>query len=232
MKNINDNFTLGIKKSIPIVIGYIPVGITFGILCKSLGFPLIYVVLSSFVLYSGAAQFMLVGFMSSNISLVGIAISIFLLNTRLFLMSATIGATVNRVSHYSFPIFGWMLTDEAFSVISFNKEHVHTPFVFGVELPPYFAWGIFSVVGYFIGDFLPEFINLGMGMGLLGLFIAMLVPNVKKHISTLKVVLLTAIIYSIVYYLDFFTMGWDLVFSIVVSSVISVFLLKDTDLDD
>lgn len=232
MEKVNNKFMLGVKKSIPIIIGYIPVAITFGILCKSLGAPLIYVFLSSFVLYSGAAQFMLVGFMTANLSLPGIAISIFLLNTRLFLMSATIGATVDKVNHYSFPIFGWMLTDEAFSVLSFNKEYVDTKFAFGVEIPPYLTWGIFSIVGFYMGDFLPEFINLGMGMGLLGLFVAMVVPNVKKHKTTLKVVLSTAGIYTIIYYTNVFTMGWDIVFSIILSSVFGVLLLKDDDLED
>ena len=39
----NNNFILGTKKSFPIIIGYIPVAITFGILCKSMNLPLIYV---------------------------------------------------------------------------------------------------------------------------------------------------------------------------------------------
>lgn len=45
------------EKSIPILIGYIPVALTFGILCRTKDLKLIHVILSSFVLYSGAAQF-------------------------------------------------------------------------------------------------------------------------------------------------------------------------------
>lgn len=231
MKKV-DSFVVGFKKSIPVIIGYVPVGITFGILCKSLQMPLIYVILSSFVLYSGAAQFMLVGFMASGLSLFGIAISIFLLNTRLFLMSASISIAVDKVNSAFFPALGWLLTDESFSVLSFNKDKIDSKFVFGVEIPPYFAWGIASVIGFYLGDFLPQYLNLGMSMGLLGLFIAMLVPNVKKNLVTIKVVLSASCVYIISYYLKIFTMGWDLVFSIIVSSLIGVFLLKDKEIQD
>lgn len=231
MKKVN-NFVLGFRKSIPVIIGYVPVGITFGILCKSLHMPFIYVLLSSFVLYSGAAQFMLVGFMASGLSLFGIAISIFLLNTRLFLMSASISIAIDKVSPYFFPFLGWLLTDESFSVLSFNKDKIDTKFIFGIEIPPYFAWGFASVIGFYLGDFLPQFINIGMSMGLLGLFIAILIPNIKKNLVTIKVVLTATIIYTIIYYLKVFTMGWDLVVSIVVSSLIGVFLLKDEQIED
>lgn len=35
----NNNFILGTKRSFPIIIGYIPVAITFGILCKGMNLP-------------------------------------------------------------------------------------------------------------------------------------------------------------------------------------------------
>lgn len=228
----NNNFILGTKKSFPIIIGYIPVAITFGILCKSMNLPLIYVFLSSFVLYSGAAQFMLVGFMASGMSLFGIAISIFLLNTRLFLMSASISIVIDELNSYCFPFFGWLLTDESFSVLSFNKDKIDTQFAFGVEIPSYFAWGIFSIVGFYIGEFLPKFVNLAMSMGLLGLFVALLVPNVKKNSIIIKVILISGIIYAIVHYLEVFTSGWNIVFSIIISSILGVFLIGDNELKD
>ena len=153
MKSTNNNFLSGVRHSIPIWIGYIPSAITFGILCNTNSLGLLHAFLSSFVLYLGAAQFMLVGFLTSSVPLFGIAVSVFLLNTRLFLMSATLGATVDKVNHKAFPIVGWLLTDESFSILSFNKEKVNTPFTLGVQIPPYFIWGIFTIVGYFLGDF-------------------------------------------------------------------------------
>lgn len=227
----NGEFLLGAQKSIPIVIGYIPVAITFGILCKAQGMDLLHVFLSSFVLYSGAAQFLLIDFMLSGVSLLGIAISIFLLNTRLFIMSASLGTVVDRIDHRFFPLVGWWDTDETFSVISFNRDLVSTKFVLGLQFPTYLSWGIPSLVGFIIGDFLPKSLEISMSLGLLGLFIALLVPNVKKHKETVKVVLITIIIYLSIYYLKLFTNGWDIVISIILSSVIGVFLVgKDSSI--
>ena len=120
MKSTKNNFISGVRHSIPIWIGYIPSAITLGILCNTNSLGLLHAFLSSFVLYSGAAQFMLVGFLTSSVPLVGIAVSVFLLNTRLFLMSATLGATVDKVNHKAFPIVGWLLTDESFSILSLS----------------------------------------------------------------------------------------------------------------
>lgn len=221
----NNEYITGAKKSIPIVIGYIPVAITFGILCKAQGLRLIHVILSSFVLYSGAAQFLLIDFMVSGISLVGIAISIFLLNTRLFIMSASLGTVVDKINHKLFPIVGWWDTDETFSVISFNRDLVSTKFVLGLQFPTYLSWGIPSIIGFIIGDFLPKSLEISMSLGLLGLFIALLIPNVKKHKETVKVVILTAIIYTVLFYLKIFSNGWDIVVSIILSSILGLFLI-------
>ena len=225
-------FINGVKKSIPILIGYTPVALTFGILCKTSGLSLLHAFLLSFVLYSGAAQFMLVDFLVSGVPVLGVAISIFLLNSRLFLMSASIGATVNQVNHATFPVVGWLLTDESFSILSFNKQNISTKFTLGVQIPPYFVWGIFTIIGYFLGDFLPKSIQVSLGMGLLGLFIALLVPNVKKHKITVKVILATAIIYILIYYMNVFPLGWDIVVSIILSSVIGILILGNYSLED
>lgn len=215
----------GAKKSVPIVIGYIPVAITFGILCKTQGLSLFHAFLSSFVLYSGAAQFLLVDFLVSGVSLLGIAISIFLLNTRLFIMSASLGTVIDKIDRKTFPIVGWWDTDETFSVISFNRDIVSTQFVLGLQFPTYLAWGIPTIVGYIIGDFLPKSIEISMSLGLLGLFIALLIPNVKKHKESILVVAVTSIIYGSIFYLKIFTNGWDIVISIIISSVLGVFLI-------
>ncbi|WP_455068107.1 AzlC family ABC transporter permease [Parvimonas micra] len=232
MKSKTNKFLSGVRHSIPIWIGYIPSAITFGILCNTNSLGLCHAFLSSFVLYSGAAQFMLVGFLTASVPILGIAVSVFLLNTRLFLMSATIGATVDKVNHKAFPIVGWLLTDESFSILSFNKEKVNTSFTLGVQIPPYFIWGIFTLVGYFLGDFLPNNIKVAFSVGLLGLFIALLVPNVRKHLVTVRIVIATAIIYFIIYCLNIFPLGWDIVFSIIISSIVGIFLIGDETLED
>ena len=83
-----------------------------------------------------------------------------------------------------------------------------------------------------MGDFLPKDIRTAFSVGLLGLFIALLVPNVKKHFITIRIVIVTAIIYAIIYYTKVFPLGWDIVFSIILSSIVGIFLIGDETLED
>ena len=101
-----------------------------------------------------------------------------------------------------------------------------------MQIPPYFIWGIFTIVGYFVGDFLPTNIKVAFSVGLLGLFIALLVPNVRKHLITIRIVIVTGIIYSIIYYLHVFPLGWDIVCSIILSSIAGIFLIGNETLED
>ena len=87
-------------------------------------------------------------------------------------------------------------------------------------------------MGYFLGDFLPQNLKVAFSVGLLGLFVALLVPNVKKHLVTVRVVIVTAIIYSIIYYTKMFPLGWDIVFSIILSSIAGIFLIGNETLED
>ncbi|EGV09825.1 hypothetical protein HMPREF9127_0222 [Parvimonas sp. oral taxon 393 str. F0440] len=43
---------------------------------------------------------------------------------------------------------------------------------------------------------------------------------------------MTAIIYSIIYYTKMFPLGWDIVFSIILSSIVGIFLIGDETLED
>ena len=76
------------------------------------------------------------------------------------------------------------------------------------------------------------YLKASFSMGLLGLFVAILVPNVKKHMVTIRVVIATGIIYSIIYYTNLFPMGWDIVVSIILSSIVGIFLIGDETLED
>ena len=58
------------------------------------------------------------------------------------------------------------------------------------------------------------------------------VLNVKKHLVTVRVVIVTAVIYAIIYYTKVFPLGWDIVFSIILSSIAGIFLIGNETLED
>ena len=68
--------------TLPVLLGYIPLGITFGFLMVSQGIPWYIPILFSIFVFAGAAQFLAVGLVVNHASLMDTAVATFLLNLR------------------------------------------------------------------------------------------------------------------------------------------------------
>ena len=62
--------------------GYIPMGIAFGVLFQNLGYEWYFAPLMGLLVYAGAAQFMAVGLLAAQASLLEVTVAIFILNLR------------------------------------------------------------------------------------------------------------------------------------------------------
>ena len=71
-----------LKTSLPIMFGFVPLGIAFGLLFQELGYPWFFATLMGIIVYAGAAQFMAIGFLSAGLGVLEIAMSTFFLNSR------------------------------------------------------------------------------------------------------------------------------------------------------
>lgn len=89
----------GIRSGIPVVIGYFPVAMAFGILAKTEGFSLIEVVCFSFVLFAGASQFIGLSMMTLGAGFSEIIIATCLLNFRHFFMSASLSNQMPEIQN-------------------------------------------------------------------------------------------------------------------------------------
>lgn len=69
-------------KSIPIFCSYVFVSMAYGMMMASAGFPWYDSLLVSLTVYTGAFQFVLITFLSSGASLITIALTTLLMNSR------------------------------------------------------------------------------------------------------------------------------------------------------
>ena len=76
-------------KSIPILCSYVFVSIAYGITMEEAGFVWYQSLLISLVVYTGAFQFVLVSFLSGGTSIITIAVTAFLMNSRQTFYSLT-----------------------------------------------------------------------------------------------------------------------------------------------
>ena len=84
------SFREGVKGALPIVLGYLPVGITFGILARKAGLTSFEVGLMSLFVYAGASQFLAIEMISKGIPNFSIILATFFINLRHILMSSNV----------------------------------------------------------------------------------------------------------------------------------------------
>ena len=75
-------FRYSFKHSIPILIGFIPVGLAYGVLMQANGLNWLWTGASSILIFAGSLQFLAVSFFAGGVSLITVAIMALLLNSR------------------------------------------------------------------------------------------------------------------------------------------------------
>ncbi len=126
---------LGIKEGVvaglPLVIGYFPVAVAFGILAKTTGISLMESFLFSFFVFAGASQFMALNLLAVGAGVGQIILTTLLVNFRHFLMSASLTTRITKDMKKWVPLIAFGVTDEVFSVVSFKEEDLTTKFILG-----------------------------------------------------------------------------------------------------
>lgn len=110
------------KLCLPVIFSYIPLGFAFGILAASNDLSLLQTAAISFFVYSGSAEFLLVGFISLNESLLGIFVILFLLSFRHFFYTLTLLNELRSLNFLRYYVI-FALSDESFALLSTQKGY-------------------------------------------------------------------------------------------------------------
>lgn len=221
-KLLGEGFVLGI----PLVLGYFPIAMAFGLMSKNTGLSLLETSFSSIFVYAGASQFMFLDLIRAEVTSGGIILATFLLNLRHLMMSASISVNLKKDCDNFLPLIGFGITDESFSVLSFNKEKLHLPFVLTVMGMAYSAWVTGTIMGYLVGEIIPQALQTSLSLGLYALFAALLFPSFKTSNRFLKLSIISGILYIGIFYLDILTAGWDIIVAIILGSLIGVIIFS------
>ncbi len=212
----------GITMALPIVIGYFPIAMAFGLLSKNSLISLRDTSMLSSVVYAGASQFMAIDLISAGVSYGSIVLATFLLNLRHMMMTAALSMDFQDIPRKYLPFIAYGITDESFSVISFNKDKIGVWFVLVLNTLAYLSWNIGTIIGYFVGEILPNNLQSSLSVGLYAMFASLLFPEFKKERSIIVVSLISVIVYLGIHYSGLFSLGWDIIFGVVISSIIGV----------
>ncbi len=170
---IGKSFKDGVKAAMPTALGYVSIGLACGIIGASYVSPLEMVLMSSLV-YAGSAQFAMLALLAIHAPVTAIALTVFLINLRLFLLSLHTSTFFRHASLLQNIGIGILLTDETYGVLL--SERVHTKdislqWMYGNNITSYLTWIVGSVVGTTLGSLLPNPEVFGLDFALVGMFI-------------------------------------------------------------
>lgn len=160
-------------KSVPVLAGYVVLGIGFGILMRNADYGVIWTVSMSLLIYAGSMQYVGVGLLLGGASLLTAAVTTVMVNARhLFYSISMIDKYCDAGKWKPYMIFA--LTDETYSLLCDGSAPEGTEpqlYRFLVSLFNHSYWVLGSVLGNLLGSVLP-FSTAGIEFSMTALFIA------------------------------------------------------------
>ena len=177
-----ETFLRGLLAGVPICLGYLSVSFAFGIFATEQGLTVGETLLISMTCVTSAGQLAAVPIIASGGSLVALALSQLVINMRYALMS--ISLTQKFGSDVRFWDRFWIAfgnTDEIFAMASGQKDPVSRWYMLGLILVPWAGWVAGTLMGAAAGNILPALVTSALGVAIYGMFIAIVVPEMKKN---------------------------------------------------
>ena len=167
-------------KSIPIFCSYVFVSMAYGMMMAFAGFPWYDSLLVSLTVYTGAFQFVLITFLSSGASLITIALTALLMNSRQSFYSITFLKEFKQMGRRKLYMIHTM-TDETYAVNCTldlpKKEKEDTMFLVALFSRCY--WIVGSVLGGILGQIIP-FDLTGIDFCMTALFLIIFIDQWEK----------------------------------------------------
>ncbi|HQA59487.1 MAG: AzlC family ABC transporter permease [Tepidanaerobacteraceae bacterium] len=223
MQYRKDELVFGIKRALPIVMGYIPVGFALGVMAADAGLSPLQMGLMSLFVYAGSAQFIAIDMLSSGVTAVPIIITTFLVNLRHFLFSASLAPYFRKIKQGFIPLISFFITDESFAVSITDAEQrpLSHFYYFGLYITAYSSWVVSTVIGATLGNLIPDTKALGFDFALPGMFLALLCMQMKNA----RFVLIALISgFLSIFFIYTIPGNWNVILATIIAAMIGVFL--------
>ena len=181
-------------KSIPVMAGYVVLGIGFGILLRGAGYGAIWAFAMSALIYAGSMQFVGVSLLAGGASILTTLLTTLMVNARHLFYSISMIDRYQDSGRYK-PYLIFALTAETYWLLSDGEAPEESPdlYRFLVSLFDQCYWVTGSMIGNLLGAVLP-FSTTGIEFSMTALFIASFTQQwitTRNHIPALTGLLST-----------------------------------------
>ena len=199
MSNASDDkelFRKGLKDGIAIGVSYIPAAMAISIAASRQNFPFGIWELMSALIYSTSAQAAILNLLSNGTTVLVIYILTFSIMTfRHVLFSLSLSQKLDpSVGIFTRMFFAPLNTDEIYSIVMQRPGKIKTSYLIGISIIPYVGQMVGISAGFLFTQSLPESLKSAMGITLYAVFLALVVPPMRKSMQVLVAVILAGII--------------------------------------
>ena len=184
MSGYKEAFKKAFPYTIPVLTGYLFIGIAFGVMYAEKGYSFLWAVLMSLLVYAGSGQYLAVNFFVPGVSFLQVIFMTLMVNIRHIFYGISLLEKFNKMGKKRwYMIFG--LTDETYSLLCTTRipEGVEEDkFLFAISILDQSYWVIGSAIGGLAGTLIP-FNSEGIDFAMTALFVVIFVEQLmdKKN---------------------------------------------------
>lgn len=168
------------EDSASVGLGFVPLGIAFGVLVTHAGVGWWWASLSSALVYGGSFEFLLIGLVTAGAPLFSVAVSAFLVSLRhmFYALSFPLDRVKGRLGRtYS----SFALCDEAYALAAGHRGRSWSgPRILWVQLLLHLYWAGGATAGALLGSLVPDSVT-GLDFALTALFTVLLLDAVRDR---------------------------------------------------
>lgn len=167
--------------TIPVLCGYLFIGLAFGVMLRDIGFAPPWAFLASLTIYAGSGQYLLVSLLAAKASLFTVAVMTLLLNCRHIFYGLSFLETFHQMGRRKWYMI-FSLTDETYSLLCSLKTPAGvdpSDMRFLVALLDQSYWILGSVLGAVLGSVIP-FDSTGIDFAMTSLFTVIFIEQWKS----------------------------------------------------
>jgi 4-azaleucine resistance transporter AzlC len=175
---MSKNLKFAFRQTIPVLMGYLFIGVAFGLMLSDIGYHFLWAGFISIVVYAGSMQYLMVTLLSGGASLLFVLMMTLFVNGRhVFYGISMIEKFRDMGKRYPYMIFS--LTDETYSLLGRTQVPAtldEQKVLFQISMLNHSYWVIGSLLGGLVGQ-LGAFNSTGIEFSMTAIFLAIVVEQ-------------------------------------------------------
>ncbi len=215
------DYLRGVKKGLPIGLGYFYVSIAFGMMAAAGGLTPFVAAIISMSNLTSAGQFAGTRLILEAAHSIEIALTVFILNIRYFLMSLSLSQKIDqKMGKMKKALIAFGITDEIFTIASLEKGLLTFEFMIGLITLPYIGWAAGTYLGARATMLLSPLLQDALGIALYAMFIALILPAARSSKAVLTTLFIAVVISCMFKYIPYIR-GISSGFAIIAAAMIA-----------